>query len=121
MPRGGAAWLTEINAPGSGYGSGFNRTPLTTLKTALLAPTPMAMVSNVTIVNIGERIRRRTTWRISLRIVTFEPLVRGDAGRRLLVNTPLARGSSQFLGCRRPWAAGNRLPLQWGHVGQIIH
>ena len=37
-----------------GYGSGFNRSLLMTLKTPLLAPTPMAMVSNVTVVNIGE-------------------------------------------------------------------
>jgi hypothetical protein len=44
---------------------------LTTLKTALLAPTPMAMVSTVTTVNIGARISRRTTWRISLGTVTF--------------------------------------------------
>src|ERR1022692_2471504 len=73
MPRGGAACLTEINAPGSGYGSGFNKTPFTTLKTALLAPTPMAMVSNVTVVNIGERISRRTTCRISVATVTFQP------------------------------------------------
>jgi len=59
--RGAAVCQTPIRAPASGYGSGFNRTPLTTLKTALLAPTPMAMVSTVTTVNIGERIRRRTT------------------------------------------------------------
>jgi len=59
--RGAAVCQTPISAPASGYGSGFNRTPLTTLKTALLVPTPMAMVSTVTTVNIGERIRRRTT------------------------------------------------------------
>src|SRR5450759_4736709 len=69
----GAVCVTEINAPASGYGSGFNRTPLTTLKTAQLAPTPRAMVSNVTTVNIGERIRRRTTCRISLTTVTIRP------------------------------------------------
>ena len=56
--------------PGSGYGSGFSRTPFTTLKTALFAPTPMAIVSSVTTVNIGERISRRTTCRISLTTVT---------------------------------------------------
>ena len=56
-----------------GYGSGFISTLLMTLKTALLAPTPMAMVSNVTVVNIGERISRRTTYRISVTKVTFPP------------------------------------------------
>ena len=38
---------------GSAYGRGFNSTPLTTLKMALLAPIPRASVSTATSVNAG--------------------------------------------------------------------
>src|ERR1022692_1447874 len=107
MPRGGAACMTEINAPGSGYGSGFNKTPFTTLKTALLAPTPMAMVSNVTVVNIGERISRRTTCRISVATVTFQPPAlsrRRPAGSR----DPYAAAAVKFAIFARSSVAGRR-------------
>src|ERR1039458_1695402 len=54
---------------------------------ALLAPMPMAMVSRVTMVNMGECIRRRVTCRISAR--RFQLILR---------NTRQAGESSQFLG-----------------------
>src|SRR5262245_26616112 len=40
----GAVCCTEISRPASGYGRGFSSTPFTTLKTAVLAPIPMARV-----------------------------------------------------------------------------
>ena len=52
-------------AVGSGNGSGFRRTVLTTLKMAVLAPIPSASVSRVASVNIGVRARRRAAWRTS--------------------------------------------------------
>ena len=63
----------------------MSRIPLTTLKTALLAPIPMAMVRTVTAVNIGDRKRRLMTWRNSVAMGICK------------VNTPEGRESSQIL------------------------
>ena len=40
--------MMKIRREGSGYGSGFRMTPLTTLKIAVFAPIPSASVSTVT-------------------------------------------------------------------------
>src|SRR5262249_18594909 len=48
---------------GSGYGRDFSRIPLTTLKIALFAPTPIAIVRIVTSANSGDRHNRRIACR----------------------------------------------------------
>jgi len=57
----GAVSQTPTSLSGSGYGSGFSKTVLTTLNIAVFAPIPTASVISVTVVNIGERINLRTT------------------------------------------------------------
>jgi hypothetical protein len=57
-------WYTPTSRSGCGYGSGRSRTPLTTLKMAVLAPMPSARVIAATAVNPGDFTRRRrANWR----------------------------------------------------------
>jgi len=51
----GAVCRTATSSSDFGYGRGFSNTLLTTLKTAVLAPMPMASVSRATAVNVGLR------------------------------------------------------------------
>ncbi len=61
MPSPGAVCQTPTSRSGSWKGSGFNSTPRTTLKMAVLAPMPSASVSTATEANSGVRRRRRIT------------------------------------------------------------
>ena len=56
----GATCETETIRSASGYGSGFSSTLLTTLKTAVLAPMPIASVSRAIAVKVGLRRRARS-------------------------------------------------------------
>ena len=62
-PRPGALCQTPTSRSGSLKGRGFNRTPFTTLKMALLAPIPTASVVTATIVNNGVLTNLRVTYR----------------------------------------------------------
>ena len=59
----GALCQTPTSLSGSLKGRGFNRTPFTTLKMALLAAIPTASVVTATIVNTGVRTNLRMTQR----------------------------------------------------------
>ena len=59
-PYCGTISCTRTSRSGSGYGSGCSSTPLTTLKIAVVAPTPSASVSTATIVKPGDLISWRT-------------------------------------------------------------
>ena len=61
----GAVCHSPTSRSGSGKGSGFSRTPLTTLKMAVLAPMPSASVTSVARVKAGVRSRRRAACRTS--------------------------------------------------------
>ena len=50
------------SASGSSKGRGFSKTPLTTVKIAVLAPMPSASVSTETAVNKGVRASLRNTY-----------------------------------------------------------
>ena len=49
----GAVTRTRTTRSASTYGSGFNRTPWTTLKMAVVAPMPSASASTATVVKTG--------------------------------------------------------------------
>ena len=51
--------MTDTMRPGSGYGSGFNSTPFTTLNRAVTAPIPIASVVAATEEKPGALIRLR--------------------------------------------------------------
>jgi hypothetical protein len=55
-----ASCHTATSRSALGYGSGFSSTLLTTLKTAVLAPMPIASVISATPVNVGLRRRARS-------------------------------------------------------------
>src|SRR5579864_8863342 len=57
-------WIRRMRS-GSGYGSGWSRTVLTTEKMAVLAPMPRARAAIATAVNPGVLISRRMEWRRS--------------------------------------------------------
>src|SRR5262249_42621577 len=52
---------------GSGYGSGLSRSALTTLKTAVLAPIPIASDATITTVRPAVRLNVRRAYRRSCR------------------------------------------------------
>src|SRR3954454_10666558 len=56
----GAECQTPTRRSASGYGRGLTRTPLTTLKIAVLAPIPSPSVRTATTEKSGARNRRRT-------------------------------------------------------------
>src|SRR5580658_1715466 len=66
----GAKFEIATNWPEFGYGRGLSRTLLTTLKTAVFAPMPMARVSRAMAVNPGLRRSPRRPWRRSRRSVS---------------------------------------------------
>ena len=53
---------TPTSVSGSSKGRGFSKTPLTTLKMAVLPPMPSASVSTETAVNKGVRASLRNTY-----------------------------------------------------------
>src|ERR1041385_6241095 len=57
----GAESQTATNSSGWGYGKGFRRIPLTTLKMAVFAPMPTANVRVATALNRGARPKLRRT------------------------------------------------------------
>ena len=57
--------VSDTSRSGSGYASGRSITPLTTLKIAVIAPTPSAMVRTATAVNAGLRRSARSAKRRS--------------------------------------------------------
>src|SRR5215470_20199700 len=61
MCKPGAVIQTAASSSGCGYGKGFRRIPLTTLKIAVFAPIPTANVRRATAVNRGARPRLRRT------------------------------------------------------------
>ena len=88
------AW-TPTSRSGSGKGSGLSSTPLTSEKSAVLAPTPRAMVSTATAVKPGALRRPRSACLRSSRKLT--------AGRSLQLPFPGRLRSNRSLpGTRHP-------------------
>jgi hypothetical protein len=64
-PKPGAVYATDTSSSAFGYGSGLRSTLLTTLKTAVLAPIPIASVNRAITVNVGLRRNNRSPCRMS--------------------------------------------------------
>jgi hypothetical protein len=79
-PNPGAECQTPTSRSGSANGSGFSRTPRTTLKIAVLAPIPSASVSTATAVKSGARTSLRLTRRSLAGRMGIAP-VYGPSGR----------------------------------------
>jgi hypothetical protein len=88
MPCRGLVSQTVLSPPGSGNGSGLSSTPRTTLKTAVVAPTPRASVSSVVAAKPGLRPSERRPKRRSRAVSSTHAVPRTSRDWVLKRSTP---------------------------------
>src|SRR4029079_12998305 len=86
---------------GSGYGSGLSNSALTTLKTAVFAPMPMASDATITEVRPAVRLNVRNAYRTSWRKSVIVGSARTSASRPR-VHVPLAAIVTQLVDSEPP-------------------
>src|SRR5215471_7758328 len=84
---------STVSRSGSGYGRGLSRSALTTLKTAVFAPIPIASDATITTVRPAVRLNVRRAYRRSCRKSVIARLGAGinERHRLNLPRTPLTR------------------------------